>query len=150
MRSEREERPENRDGVPVEAGRSQSTGRLLLLLVDVVAYSRMMSIQQLQSVRLLHDVWREAGCPDAKGMFSPPRSPISIGDGFIFAGEDKASVAEAFFNYIQSLCTRLDALPQQDRFSVRFAAHSGDCWIIEDNILGSGVNDLCRFAQCAV
>jgi hypothetical protein len=123
--------------------------RLILLLVDVVGFSKMQSPRQLDVVRSLFGTWQSLvpkSCPDILG---PPQAPISIGDGFIFAGTDSPQTVNFLLTFICSQVEAQAAVPNDSSYSSRFALHSGDCWLISDNIFGHPMNELARIASCA-
>ena len=123
--------------------------RLLLLLVDVVGYSRMDSSKQVEVVKHLRSTW-DGMRPRQNGrMLRPPLSPISIGDGFIFCGEDDPESAEFFLSFIVKQVQAESRLPDDQRYATRFALNEGECLLDQRLVLGHPMNELARLAACA-
>lgn len=127
-----------------------ATKPLLLLSVDIVRYSKMSSIQQLKVVESLRATWEKQDPKGCANLLRPPVSPISIGDGFIFCGYDSSEVAEFFLYFIIEEIKKQSNLPPKDRYSTRFALHFGECFVLENNILGHPMNELARILSCAL
>ncbi len=128
------------------------TRQLLLLLVDIVGYSKMPSWKQRASVEHLRATWEALNPLMVHGVYGPPLSPISIGDGFIFCGTDAEQVAEFFMRFIVREVRRQHDLDAGQKYSTRFALHAGECFVLEDSglILGHPMNELARIASCAL
>jgi len=126
------------------------TPRLLLLLVDIVGYSKMPSVKQRAAVEHLRSIWESLNPGKVLALLKPPTSPISIGDGFIFCGQDTPEVVDFFLRFIVAEVEKQRKLPPVDQYSTRFALHAGECFVLKDNVLGHPMNELARVASCAL
>jgi class 3 adenylate cyclase len=125
---------------------------LLLLLVDVVSYSRLPSQEQLDVVNSLLGTWRSLQPVKRREDLRIPHGPISVGDGFIFWGIDSATTVDLLLRYVCTQARLQQELPTGDIpwYSTRFALHAGECWLLSNNVFGHPMNELARVSASAL
>lgn len=125
---------------------------LMLLLVDIVGFSKEAGPRQLELVESVLETWKALDPRSVPELLQPPQAPISIGDGFIFCGEDSLGVLNIFFDFVfeERRKQRDLASRHQASYATRFALHAGECFVITNNVIGHPMNELFRIAACAL
>lgn len=117
-----------------------------ILSADAVSYSRMMSEDEEQTLRILADHRRII---DAIIQTHEGRIVNTAGDSVLAEFPSSVEAVRCAIEMQEALKTRNDALPEEHRMTFRVGVNLGDVMISGTDLLGDGVNVAARLQSIA-
>ncbi|MBE7440747.1 MAG: tetratricopeptide repeat protein [Spirochaetales bacterium] len=117
-----------------------------IMFSDIVGYSKMMSLNESRTIRLLTEHDRILSQAIAQGH---GRLLKKMGDGVLAAFESAADAVSAALVVQRTISERNLVQPAEEHFQVRIGIHIGDVLLRGDDIFGDGVNIAARIEPLA-